>query len=234
MLDALGGASLSSDVRRECVPITMKPLRPFTLLVLGTALSGITFAVIRSLCSGGPTSISDLLIAFVLGVTLGLFLFGSAGIVAFAKARLTLAARGRIGVGALAFFLLLALCRLVIPCGLNGSWVGPKMTAHLCDSHCFIQFADGRATNYHAGTRPTDWGSYTKAGWNTYVWQIPGNKKPITLHVGWFFLRGQTDEAGILPSFWGWRDWQFRDCARVVRESQALLPKPEKARAKHQ
>lgn len=214
--------------------IPMKPLRPFTLLVLGTTLSGITFAVVRSLCSGVSTRISDLLIALVLGVALGLFVFGSAGIVAFAKARLTPAAKRKIGMGALASVLLLGMCRLAIPCGLNGSWVGPKMTAHLCDSHCFIQFTDGRATNYHAGTRPADWGSYTEAGWNTYAWQIPGNKKPITLRVGWFFLHGQSDEPGILPDFWGWRDWRFRDCARVVRESQAIPSKPEKASAKHE
>ena len=221
-------------VRHEYSTIAMRPLRTSALLVLGTTLSGITFGAVRSQCRGVPPTTSDLLIALVLGAAVGFFVFGSAAFVIFANKRLNSAAKRKLGVAGLASLFFLALCRLAIPCSLNGSWVGPRMTAHLCDSHCFIQFADSRATNYHAGTWPTDWGSYTKAGWNTYAWQIPGNKKPITLHVGWLLLRGEAEEAGIPPRFWGWRDWQFRDCARVVRESQALPPKPEKARAKHE
>jgi hypothetical protein len=101
----------------------------------------------------------------------------------------------------------------------------------MCDSHYFIQFADGHVTGYHPDTPPKDLGLYTKVSRNTYAWQIPGNKKPITLHVGWFLIHGESNEPKVLQAFWGWRDWQFKDCARIVRETQALPAAAKKSKS---
>jgi hypothetical protein len=142
--------------------------------------------------------------------------------------------RRKIGVAFLGLIILLGLCRVFFPCTLKGKWIGPVMTGHMCDSHCFIYFIDGCATNYHDGASPKEMGSYKKVGWNVYAWNIPGNQKPITIHVGWFFLRGQTDEVGIPPRFWGWRDPRFRDCDRIIIETRLLHSKAERTRVASQ
>src|SRR5580700_5521582 len=97
------------------------------------------------------------------------------------------------------------LIRLAVPCPLRGNWVG-NYTAHLCDDHAFLRFADGRAAYYHGDLDPQYNGFYEKIGWNTYsVRYSRADNYPRIISVGWFFMRMGT--KGVVEGRW----WLHRD-----------------------
>jgi hypothetical protein len=113
--------------------------------------------------------------------------------------------------------MIMAVARLVVPCSVQGDWVG-SYTAHLCEDHAFLRFADGHSVYYHGDLDPQFQGIYDKVGWNTYSLRYSRtDKSPYILHVGWLFIH-MTREG---ESRWLYRDFRVIEDRQMLRNAQA-------------
>jgi hypothetical protein len=120
-----------------------------------------------------------------------------------------------------------AALRLLVPCPIRGSYVGSLTAAHGCEAHAFLRFADGQAAYFHGDSQPHYWGTYQKAGWNTYTLRGSTNDPfPQAIHVGWLFMRME-DGARPPGHYWLHRDFHVIQDARMVRRARAGTPNPQ-------
>jgi hypothetical protein len=111
---------------------------------------------------------------------------------------------------------LIVVARLVVPCPIQGNWVG-RSTGHLCEDHAFLRYTDGYAAYYHGSLDPDYLRIYEKTGWNTYSVRFsPSDDDPDTLHVGWLFMR--TTIRG--RHHWDHRDFRIVEGRRMVRAAK--------------
>ncbi|NOS72001.1 MAG: hypothetical protein HOP33_18995 [Verrucomicrobia bacterium] len=113
------------------------------------------------------------------------------------------------------------IARLVVPCPLQGKWVGSYTSGHLCADHAFLRFDDRYATFYHGDLDPDFTGIYEKVGWNTYSLKYSQtDKSPYTIHVGWVFMH-MTQSNKSEGNYWFHRDLNIREGRRIIRAAQA-------------
>lgn len=120
--------------------------------------------------------------------------------------------------------LLLFSARLLIPCPIEGSWVG-RMTGHLCEDHAFARFSDGNTTYFHGELKPENWGTYKKIGWNKYLVTLyHADRYPSIIHTGWFFSR--VEDAPYHQRYWCHRDFHFWENRRIRNATQTNFEAP--------
>jgi hypothetical protein len=160
----------------------MKPLRASTIMILGTAASGVVFAMVRSQCSGVATTAMDIVAAFGSGVAVGFAVFGMAGMFLFARERLGSIPLSRkrkvVFISVLTAALVLVVLSALFRQRPLGKFASYKMMLH--DTGDVLRFTNGMVS-WETCCGQQFVGNYEKSQHGEWIWHMRlsmGKKKP--------------------------------------------------------